>query len=310
MRYRTVEIREIFGICDPEGMADRRLRVLENVEGPLFVDSTCIDCDTCRQLAPVTFADQGNYSYVRRQPCDTDEARAALRALVACPAGSIGTSDKRGAAEAVADFPLQLASGVFYCGFNSPKSYGGNSYFVEHSSGNWLIDSPRYAEPLARRLEGRGGVRYIFLTHRDDVADADKWAERFGAARFIHRLELAAQPAAERVLEGFDPIEVVPGFVAIPTPGHTRGHCVLLYDDMFLFTGDHLSWDRDQECLHASRDYCWYSWRQQVESLALLERYSFEWVLPGHGQRVHLPREQMRRQMDLLVREPAGARRI
>ena len=24
----------------------------ENVPGEFFVDSTCIDCDTCRQLAP------------------------------------------------------------------------------------------------------------------------------------------------------------------------------------------------------------------------------------------------------------------
>src|SRR5579871_5908112 len=98
-------------------MADRHLRVLENVEGSFFVDSTCIDCDTCRQLAPATFADQGNYSYVRRQPRTAAEEGAALRALVACPAGSIGTSDKKGASRAVVDFPLQLAPGVFYCGF-------------------------------------------------------------------------------------------------------------------------------------------------------------------------------------------------
>jgi len=291
-------------------MADRRLRVLKNPDGEFFVDSTCIDCDTCRQLAPATFADQGDYSYVRCQPRNDAEEQAALRALVACPAGSIGTSDKQGAVRAAAEFPLQLAPGVFYCGFNSPKSYGGNSYFVEHPSGNWLIDSPRYVEPLARRFSDRGGIRYIFLTHRDDVADADKWAARFGATRIIHRLELPAQPEAERVLESFDAIELIPGFLAIPTPGHTRGHCVLLYRDEFLFTGDHLSWDRDEERLHASRDYCWHSWRQQTESLALLERYSFEWVLPGHGQRVYLSREQMRRQMDMLVREPAGAQRI
>jgi glyoxylase-like metal-dependent hydrolase (beta-lactamase superfamily II)/ferredoxin len=298
------------GLCDPESMADRRLGVLENADGSFFVDSTCINCDTCRQLAPATFADQGDYSYVRRQPRTVEEEQAALRALVACPAGSIGTSDKQGAARAVAGFPLQLAPGVFYCGFNSPKSYGGNSYFIAHPSGNWLIDSPRYVEPLARRIADWGGIRYIFLTHRDDVADADKWAARFGAIRVIHRLELQAQPEAEHVLEGFDPTELIPGFLAIPTPGHTRGHCVLLYRDEFLFTGDHLAWDRDHECLRASRDYCWYSWRQQMESLTLLERHSFEWVLPGHGQRVRLPRAEMRRQMDLLLRESARAQRV
>ncbi len=156
--------------------------------------------------------------------------------------------------------PLALAPGVFYCGFNSRKSYGGNSYFVEHADGNWLIDSPRFVEPLARRLEERGGIRYIFLTHRDDVADAALYAARFGAERIIHRLELSSQPDAERVIDGFAPVELAPPFLAIPTPGHTRGHCALLYRDEFLFSGDHLWWSRNRGRLTASREVCWYSW--------------------------------------------------
>ncbi len=278
-------------------MADRSLRVLENVDGPFFVDSSCIDCDTCRQLAPATFDDQGDHSYVFAQPGNRADERAALRALVACPTGSIGTVHKRGTAQAIADFPLELAPGVSYCGFNSRKSYGGNSYFVEHPDGNWLVDSPRYVEHLARRFSERGGIRNIFLTHRDDVADAEEWAARFGATRIVHRLELSSQPGAERVLDGFDTIELAPGFLAIPTPGHTRGHCVLLYRDEFLFAGDHLYWSRERRSLHASRDVCWHSWAQQTESVAKLADYSFEWVLPGHGQRIRLTREDMGRQV-------------
>ena len=288
-------------------MADRALRVLENVEGPFFVDSSCIDCDTCRQLAPATCADHGEHSYVHTQPRDDAEKRAALRALVACPTGSIGTSDPSWTALALEDFPLLLAPRVFYCGFNSRKSFGGNSYFVEHRDGNWLIDSPRYVEYLARQFTERGGVRYIFLTHRDDVADADRWAARFGATRIIHRLELASQPAAERVIDGREAVEVEPGFLAIPTPGHTRGHCVLLHDDQFLFTGDHIAWSRERQCLTASRDVCWHSWREQVKSVEKLDRYSFEWVLPGHGQRVRLPRDEMRHEMARLIQGVARA---
>ena len=288
-------------------MADRALRVLENVDGPFFVDSSCIDCDTCRQLAPATFADHGEHSYVHTQPRDDAEKRAALRALVACPTGSIGTSDPSWTALALEDFPLLLAPRVFYCGFNSRKSFGGNSYFVEHRDGNWLIDSPRYVEYLARQFTERGGVRYIFLTHRDDVADADRWAARFGATRIIHRLELASQPDAERVIDGREAVEVEPGFLAIPTPGHTRGHCVLLHDDQFLFTGDHIAWSRERQCLAASRDVCWHSWREQVKSVEKLDRYSFEWVLPGHGQRVRLPRNEMRHEMARLIQGVARA---
>jgi len=284
-------------------MANLAQSVPENIPGPFFVDTTCIDCDTCRELAPATFGDTGDFSFVQLQPQSAAETRAALRALVACPTGSIGTSNKREIADAVSDFPLELAPGVFYCGFNSRKSFGGNSYFVEHPDGNWLVDSPRFVESLARRFAERGGIRYIFLTHRDDVADAEKYAARFASTRIIHRLELAAQPDAERVLEGFAPIELAPDFLAIPTPGHTRGHCALLYRNQFLFSGDHIWWSRVRGRLNASRDVCWYSWPQQLESVRRLRDYSFEWVLPGHGERAHFPREEMRVQLERQIAE-------
>ena len=193
-----------------------------------------------------------------------------------------------------ADFPLAVEGPVYYCGYNSPKSYGGNSYFVRLPAGNWLIDSPKFVTPLVRRLEALGGIAHIFLTHRDDVADADRFADHFQSRRIIHRAELSSQPGAEVVLDGDGPWELAPDFLAIPTPGHTEGHCVLLFADRFLFTGDHLDWDRDRQRLSASEEYCWYSWPRQAESMRRLADHSFEWVLPGHGQRVHLPAAAMR----------------
>jgi glyoxylase-like metal-dependent hydrolase (beta-lactamase superfamily II)/ferredoxin len=287
-------------------MADRACRLPENAEGPFFVDSTCIDCDTCRQIAPATFGETGEFSYVRLQPRDVAEEQAAFRALVACPTASIGAASKQGARLAVQEFPWQLAPRVSYCGFNSEKSFGGNSYFVEHPDGNWLVDSPRYVERLVRSFAAKGGLRYIFLTHRDDVADAHRYAARFGATRIIHRLELAAQPGAERVLEGFEPQELAPGFLAVPTPGHTRGHCALLHDRRFLFTGDHLWWSRNRGRLTASRDVCWHSWQEQVASLKLLEAFEFEWVLPGHGERTHFPQPAMKQELARAIAAASG----
>jgi glyoxylase-like metal-dependent hydrolase (beta-lactamase superfamily II) len=110
------------------------------------------------------------------------------------------------------------------------------------------------------------------------------------------------------VLEGDDPTELAPGLIAIPTPGHTPGHCCLLFRDRFLFTGDHLDFDRNSQRLAASEDYCWYSWSRQAESMRRLASYRFEWVLPGHGQRVHLPSDEMHRQLlDLVARMTSGA---
>jgi glyoxylase-like metal-dependent hydrolase (beta-lactamase superfamily II)/ferredoxin len=282
-------------------MANLQKILPANVPGEFFVDSTCIDCDTCRQLAPRVFGEADDYSFVERQPQGDTETRDALRAVLACPTGSIGTRSPNRAKEVMGDFPLQLDGNVYYCGFNSPKSFGGNSYFIRHATGNWLIDSPKFLPQLVKKFAAWGGISRIFLTHRDDVADAARYAERFGAQRIIHRAELFSQPDAEIVLDGAEPQELMPGFVAIPTPGHTAGHIALQHDDRYLFTGDHLWWRRDERQLDASPEYCWHSWDQQRGSLARLLDYSFEWVLPGHGNRVHLPAAEMRQQLRALV---------
>jgi glyoxylase-like metal-dependent hydrolase (beta-lactamase superfamily II)/ferredoxin len=288
-------------------VADPRKRVPENVGGDFFVDSTCIDCDTCRQLAPSVFGQAADTSFVKAQAVTPADRRHALHALVCCPTGSIGSLGDDRPVSVMDDFPLLIEESVYYCGSNSPKSYGGNSYLVRHPAGNWLIDAPKFLPRLVKRFEEMGGISHVFLTHRDDVADADKYAGHFHARRIIHRAELDSQPDAEVVLDGDGPWELAPGFLAVPTPGHTEGHCVLLVGDRFLFTGDHLAFDRDKGRLTAFRDHCWHSWPEQTESMARLLDLRFEWVLPGHGQRVHLPEPEMKRQLaELVERMRAG----
>jgi hypothetical protein len=57
----------------------------------------------------------------------------------------------------------------------------------------------------------------------------------------------------------------------------------------------------------ASREFCWYSWAEQTRSVARLRDFPFEWVLPGHRQRVRLAPDVMRRQVTSLVSEMAVA---
>jgi len=265
-------------------------RLPENVPGDFYVDRSCIDCDTCRRIAPEVFAEGDTFSYVARQPASDAERLRALMALVACPTASIGTVSRRSAAAAAARFPEAVEDNVYFCGFTAEDSFGAWSYLIRRPGplGNVLVDSPRAAGPLLSRLDGWGGVRTMFLTHRDDVADHLAFHRRFGCERVLHRDDVTADTRAiERPIDGRDPVRLDDELVAIPVPGHTRGHMVLLYRDTYLFTGDHLAWSPERGHLHAFRDACWYSWMEQIRSMERLLDLRFEWVLPGHGWRHH-----------------------
>src|SRR5262245_20760152 len=98
-------------------MADLSKRLAENINGDFFVDSTCIDCDACRQIAPASFADHGGASSVYKQPSSDEETRLALKALIACPVGSIGTTQKHDLRPVIASYPAQMSDNVYFCGF-------------------------------------------------------------------------------------------------------------------------------------------------------------------------------------------------
>jgi ferredoxin len=73
-------------------MPDRKDRVKENVVGAYYVDSTCIDCDVCRDTAPENFtrSDENSYSFVFKQPETEEEKASCEEALTCCPVEAIG----------------------------------------------------------------------------------------------------------------------------------------------------------------------------------------------------------------------------
>jgi ferredoxin len=64
----------------------------ENISGPFYVDSSCIDCDICRGNAPQFFNrwDEGGYTVVHTQPVTEEEIAQAIDAMNECPSESIG----------------------------------------------------------------------------------------------------------------------------------------------------------------------------------------------------------------------------
>ncbi len=287
-------------------MARVELRNPANVEGGWFVDTRCIDCGTCRELSPETFAPDGGYSVVVHQPPAGDAAaeRGAWLAAQACPTSSIGTVDHRPRPGRLYPYELEPGLGVHDVGYCAESSFGASAWFVTRPEGNLLIDSPRFTEALARPFEAMGGIAHVLLTHRDDVADADRYAERFGARIWIHTDDRSAAPYATDLIEGDagEPTAIAPGVVAHPVPGHTRGSVVFVVDEQVCFSGDSLAWSQERGDLTAFRGATWFSWNAQTDSLrALAERSSFEWLLPGHGARAHLPAAEMHERLDALV---------
>jgi len=288
-------LRAVLEITHTYLVADLSRRLPQNIPGTFFVDDTCIDCDACRQIAPGVFRDHGGQSSVYHQPAKNGELDLALQALITCPTASIGAPGLD-AKEAAKAFPERLSENVYFNGFASRSSFGAWSYLIvrqPEDGGNVLIDSPRFAAPLVRRIEELGGARLMFLTHRDDVADHERFASHFSLERIMHRDDGAARLGIERIIDGEDEVRIDDQLIVIPTPGHTRGHAVLLLKNKFLFTGDHLAWSPERETLTAFRSVAWYSWPEQTRSMRKLLKYQFEWVLPGHGRIHHAPHVEM-----------------
>jgi len=73
-------------------MAEIELKVPENITGEYYVDENCIDCDLCREHAPDNFtrSDDEGYSYVFKQPSNSEEEELCEEALENCPVEAIG----------------------------------------------------------------------------------------------------------------------------------------------------------------------------------------------------------------------------
>jgi ferredoxin len=73
-------------------MANFADRVPENASGRYYVDSSCIDCDQCRAMAPEFFSRQEDtgLTIVHCQPASADDIARVEDILAACATGSIG----------------------------------------------------------------------------------------------------------------------------------------------------------------------------------------------------------------------------
>jgi ferredoxin len=73
-------------------MADKDNKNEKNIGGAFYVDTTCIGCGMCHEIAPEFFIMNGDagLAYVSVQPADDDSVTKCREALDSCPVEAIG----------------------------------------------------------------------------------------------------------------------------------------------------------------------------------------------------------------------------
>lgn len=245
---------------------------------------------------------------VTTQPSTDDEKLQAYAAMIACPVGAIRMYKPDPVAkQAHLLFPAAIDSerlpGVMHLGYHSMASFGATPYLIKRSAeegGSIMIDCPRFNEQLANSIEDEcGDISTIILTHKDDVADHQKWKNRFpNLQRIIHRTDVTADTAACEVqLEGLGEWKPFDDVIILHTPGHTAGCLSVQFTpptsgsgsgEVVMFTGDHVSYSAKKQALDGFKKYNKGNAEVQEESLRLIgtDDYLFQWILPGHGRMV------------------------
>jgi glyoxylase-like metal-dependent hydrolase (beta-lactamase superfamily II) len=336
--------------------------------GHVHVTRRCCGAANCRNFAPEIFGEvatdganggprrlavladsyeEGAFTGVIRQPRTRDEYLAVRAAAAGCGFGAIRlrkpatplSADEKGSPWK--QWPQKLEEDVWVIGQPSTRNHGALAYFIARPDGGVLIDLPKPSEELFRWLEAHGGVRWIFLTHRDHVQHHAEYAARFpGCRRVIGRADVnerqssfaeatstvevkLANELVPRTLDGAPiPLEALADteLAVLPQPGHTPGSLCMLYRGRFLFTGDHLAYSRRFGHITAHRLQCWEDWERQTKSVSHLAAWAeagalrFQWLLPGHGEWIRLDGDggaaataaELRRAVEWMGQQPPG----
>ena len=224
-----------------------------------------------------------------------------MRAAVSCPTGSIRTEQPDSLSkEATKSFPLPTGvPGIYFNGYSSRHTFGASSWLATSDDFAIMFDCPRYNEKLATAIEETtaaiGGVKYLVISHSDDVYGHEKWAKRLSISRVIHAKEISKHQGTDAcelpLTDEQFPYQLAPGFELIHVPGHSRGSIALLHHpSASLFTGDHLASGVTNELTGFPR-YNFYSWQVQIESVLKLKDVPFRHIWPGHGRQTHFASE-------------------
>jgi glyoxylase-like metal-dependent hydrolase (beta-lactamase superfamily II) len=147
---------------------------------------------------------------------------------------------------------------------------GATAYFIVENDANLLIDCPAWNDSNEKFLRERGGVTWLFLTHRGSIGKAKEISQALGCQVLIQEQEAYLLPGLE-VTSFTKELTLTSNAKVIWTPGHSPGSSCLYYegDGGVLFSGRHLLPNPQGE-LMPLRGSKTFHWQRQINSIQLL----------------------------------------
>ena len=155
------------------------------------------------------------------------------------------------------------------------KTLGGTAYLILEEAGNVLVDCPPWGQETADFLQQRGGVHWLFLTHRTAMAQVAALQAALDCIVVVQEQEAYLLPdlSCQSFRDGVSLGDRCQGFW---TPGHSPGSACLYWaqEGGVLFSGRHLlpTTTGDPSPLRTSKTFHWTRQLQQVQGL--LDRYN------------------------------------
>jgi glyoxylase-like metal-dependent hydrolase (beta-lactamase superfamily II) len=152
---------------------------------------------------------------------------------------------------------------------------GGTAYFIvnatpEGQPANLLIDAPPWDDGTHQWLRQRGGVRWLFITHRGAIGRAPALHKALGCEVVIQEQEAYLLPDTPTTTFQHS-FRFDAQAEAFWTPGHSPGSACLYHGSQggILFTGRHLLPNQtgDPVPLRLAKTFHWPRQLQQVEAI-------------------------------------------
>lgn len=181
--------------------------------------------------------------------------------------------------------PRLILEGIFAFPPNR-DTLGGTAYFIVEKDGNILLDCPAWEQINQQFISDRGGVRWLFLTHRGGMGKKiNQMQATLGCQVIVQEQEAYLLPEVEVTSFGQE-FHFNSHSYAFWTPGHSPGSSCVYYNlhGGILFTGRHLLPDQQGKPIPLRLPKTFH-WLRQLDSVAALRdrftRETLSYICPG-----------------------------